>query len=277
MSVIDSIKANSFIQRVYETPYRLRLYKIARSNFEQKTQNMTDEEVDRIRALKDIHKGERCFVIGMGPSLSREDLLKIKDEICFTANSGYRVLKECGFAPRYYVVTDDGNNVKEEALEVLEDEGDTLVFSNLKKYKSYERFVGLPIDERPITRVNSWLNLISRKMFPTGRFGTDISTKVFAGKTVLCVAIQIAAYMGFDKIYLIGVDMDYTGSNAYSGLVKDRKQNIEHKAAKKTSDNMLAQMEDFAYDAHKKGISIYNATRGGRVDCFERVKLEDIL
>ena len=40
-----------------------------------------------IRKFKNIHAGERCFIVATGPSLTYEDLDKIKNEITFGVNS----------------------------------------------------------------------------------------------------------------------------------------------------------------------------------------------
>ena len=277
MNLLEKIKQNSFVKRVYETPYRLKLYFIAYKNYKKTASMLTQEDICRIKALKDIHKGERCFIVGTGPSLNQDDLLSIRNEICFTANSGYRILKKCGLFPNYFISTDYAPIVLEEMIEVLNDNCSTLVFSEPGRHDSNPRLIALPIDDRPITRFNSWVNLISKKMFPIGKFSTDLSRVVYAGKTVMCIAMQIAAYMGFKTIYLIGMDMDYTGKTAYSNMVEDRKQEVEYIYAKRISDDMLYQIEEFANDAKRKGVEIYNATRGGKLECFERVILEDVL
>lgn len=40
---------------------------------------------------KDIHKGERCFIIGNGPSLKKLDLSLLKDEYTITVNQSPRI------------------------------------------------------------------------------------------------------------------------------------------------------------------------------------------
>ena len=36
--------------------------------------------------FKDIHKGQRCFIVGNGPSLNDEDLSLLENEYVFTVN-----------------------------------------------------------------------------------------------------------------------------------------------------------------------------------------------
>ena len=38
------------------------------------------------------HAGERCFVVGSGPSIARMDLSWLKDEITICVNQSYKAL-----------------------------------------------------------------------------------------------------------------------------------------------------------------------------------------
>ncbi|GAH32608.1 unnamed protein product, partial [marine sediment metagenome] len=65
------------------------------------------ENIRRIEDLKDIHRGERCFVIATGPSLLKTDFSLIKDEILFGVNTFYRGFDEFGINKcDYYAVSD---------------------------------------------------------------------------------------------------------------------------------------------------------------------------
>jgi len=60
----------------------------------------------KIKSLKECHKGERCFIIGSGPSISKMDLTLLKNEITFAHNAFYLIAEKVGFLPTYYVVED---------------------------------------------------------------------------------------------------------------------------------------------------------------------------
>lgn len=57
----------------------------------------------RLLAFKDKHKGQRCVIIGNGPSLNQMDLSFLKNEICFGLNKIYLGFEKWGFIPTYYV------------------------------------------------------------------------------------------------------------------------------------------------------------------------------
>jgi len=47
------------------------------------------DTIQKVQALKDLHKGERCFIIGNGPSLKKTDLAKLRNEYTFGMNRFY--------------------------------------------------------------------------------------------------------------------------------------------------------------------------------------------
>lgn len=59
-----------------------------------------------IRKFKNIHAGERCFIVATGPSLTYEDLDKIKNEITFGVNSICLSYDKTDFRPTYFGVVD---------------------------------------------------------------------------------------------------------------------------------------------------------------------------
>ena len=46
--------------------------------------------------------------------------------------------------------------------------------------------------------------------FETPRFSKDIVKSIYAGQTVTYINLQLAFYMGFSEVYLIGIDFSYT-------------------------------------------------------------------
>ena len=46
-----------------------------------------NQKYNSLKMYKDIHKGERCFIIATGPSLTMEDLEALKSEYTFGMNS----------------------------------------------------------------------------------------------------------------------------------------------------------------------------------------------
>ena len=54
--------------------------------------------------FKDIHKGQRCFILGSGPSIVKQDLKKLQGEIVITQNN-FHVHEDISIInPRYHCV-----------------------------------------------------------------------------------------------------------------------------------------------------------------------------
>ena len=63
-----------------------------------------DKNTDKIRSFENKHKGERCFIIGNGPSLNKTDLTMLKNEITFGLNKIYLNFNKMGYSPTYFVI-----------------------------------------------------------------------------------------------------------------------------------------------------------------------------
>jgi len=59
---------------------------------------------EKLTQFKDLHQGERAFILGNGPSLKRTDLSKIAGEYSFGMNRLYLIFDETTFRPSYYAV-----------------------------------------------------------------------------------------------------------------------------------------------------------------------------
>ena len=168
---------------------------------------------NKIRQLKDICYGQRCFLIGNGPSLSMKDLDKLKNEITFAGNRIFDVFPYTQWRPDYYFLVD------KDAFFYLDD----VINSDLSNiYLCYEAKKQVHNETQRITYINSSGSryVINRyndkKIFVSEKLEKEFSV----GYTVLFTAFQMAVYMGIKEIYLLGVDFDYHyTSNKYGRIM----------------------------------------------------------
>ena len=149
------------------------------------------ESIRKLAALKDSHKGERCFVIGNGPSLKSMDLSKLQGEFTFGFNRIFLAAAELGFTPSCIVSINDL---------VIEQSVAELQALRMPKFFAW--------------RARKWLKLDADTHFIytsyTGPgFSKDVTGRVWEGATVTNVALQLAYHMGFTKVILIGVDHNF--------------------------------------------------------------------
>lgn len=110
--------------------------------------------------------------------------------------------------------------------------------------------------------------------------------------TVAVFTIELAMYMGFKEIILLGYDCTFSvRGSRHAGneeiykqddafLEKDRNRLKDRHMSIEEYDKHLLNMimSDYKSDreyAEKHGVKIWNATRGGRLEIFKRKQLED--
>jgi hypothetical protein len=233
---------------------------------------------ERLKTFKDIHKGERCFIIGNGPSLRVSDLERLNGEYTFAANKIFVIFDETEWRPTYYCIQD---------FLMIETEWESLKKCIDVKHKF---MAGNPLIKKK-SMLDDWLHFyINLKLFYPNfpKFSSDISKEIFEGFTVTYAEIQMAVYMGFKAIYLLGVDHSYSKVINNSGEITDNgtRDYFSEKYMKNKQfgvqsyyanleNSTLAYMAARQY-ADKNGIKIYNATRGGKLEVFERIDFDSL-
>lgn len=226
--------------------------------------NKSNHYDEMIRSLKGCGKGKRCFIVGNGPSLTIDQLEAIKNEDCFGANRIYKMFDKTSWRPKYYVIQDRYDNTKG----VYEN----LNVENLFVSDFYWK-------EHGMSNPNAICYHIKRTLKQTNKlpFSEDCSEFVQAASTVTYTMIQLACYIGYEKIYLIGMDHTYANVTNDKGVVI-QKNNVRNHAFEDEKPNEvvanIAYMEEAYRTAYRyckrHGIKIYNATIGGALEIFKR-------
>lgn len=215
----------------------------------------------KLEDFKNIHREGRCFLVATGSSLMMEDLalLKKHNEICFSMNSIFRAFDKTKWRPDYYVVSD----------RQFAAENRKIIDSLNIPYK----FVADQCDD-----FWKYGHESSVMMYHLGAsdccydFSEDISRVSYAGYTVAYVCLQMAAYMGFKEIYLLGTDCNYNKGSKNNHFMEEMKPDYTNH----NEDKMLLAYQTAKQYADAHGIKIYNATRGGMLEVFERVDFDSL-
>ena len=230
---------------------------------------------NRLKRFKGMHKDQRCFIIGTGPSLTIEDLENLKGEITFGSNRIFEIFPKTTWRPTYYV------NQDFKLIDKFQEE--------IKNVDCSHAF--LPIDTLPLFGERedfSYFVLRHKDFYPgDADFSTHINRFLGQGFTVTYGAIQLAFYMGFKDVYLVGIDHNYSISLNEKGvpvMKDDVKDYFEGSKASNKGLNLPRIVEStMAYMTARKfadkhpDFNIYNATRGGKLEAYERVSLDDVL
>lgn len=247
-------------------------------NILEKNKFAKSQDSEFIRQYRGKYEGKRCFIIGNGPSLTGKDLNLIKDEISFACNRIYNIFGQTLWRPDFWMCVD---------AECLADE-----FENIQKLQGPIKFVRsmgkkYPFkEEDKIHKIIICEFVIDHSKYVKRSLSTKCDKYFSMNYTVTCTEIEFAIYMGFKEIYLLGVDHNYPISIDKSGKRTVDNSIKSHFADGGSKDASLhyiytdaaTQCYQVYQDyARQHGIHIYNATRGGKLEVFERVNLDNII
>lgn len=232
----------------------------------------------KLAQYRNIHQGERCFIIGNGPSLRAEDLQILHDNhvVTFASNRIYHMFDQTQWRPTYYASED---------LTILQSIQDTV--ANLTCSAIF-----LPINHKWDGYVDvpgaTWFYLDSASDFEdTFGLSLDITRGIRCRGTVTMSCLQLALYMGFTEIYLLGVDHNYSSYIDSSGklvvdpTVKDYfsaeyDTDFKNEIKRDLGSSTLSYLSAEKLSRRNGGFRVYNSTRGGKLEVFERVDFDAI-
>lgn len=232
----------------------------------------------RIRNYKGVYTGKRCFFIGNGPSLKEEDLslLAKSGEITFAFNRIYNIFEKTSWRPTFYISQDE---------------------KMLKGCMNEVNQLNLPVKLVPI-QLNwyhdivipdaVYFNMIWQQMDNPLEycFSDNAAQQIFCANTGMYTAAQLAAYMGFTEIYLVGVDhhfqisqnnkgeivIDNTVKDYFSDKYNIDKENLYIPNTEKSTLTYVAMKRH----CDQRSIKVFNATRGGKLEVFPRVDFDSL-
>ncbi len=244
---------------------------------------ISKEECNLLSALKNKFKGQRCFIIGNGPSLNKCDLSLLQNEYTFGVNGIFYKTYEMGFKPTFYMVED--GHVVDDNLERINDYD--------CKYKFFPSLYKSKIQNTDNTfffAADLGFYRGDHPSFCKPRFSKNCSNVIYAGQSVTYMNMQLAYYLGFTEVYLIGMDFSYKireSDETRGATLISNEDDVNHfhpdyfGKGKKWHDPKVERVGlnyEFAKKVYEEnGRKIYNATIGGKLEIFERVSFNDLL
>ena len=227
------------------------------------------KEARRLTALGGAYAGQRCFIIGNGPSLNKLDLTPLRHEYTFGLNRFYLAFDRLGFSTSFLVCV---NRL------VWEQFADELLQQDSTKFA--------PWDERE--RLGHRSDTYFFRTTPRKVFRADPPrTGLFEGSTVTFVAMQLAYYLGFRVAILIGVDHAFKSQGEAHKVVVGGDVDHDHFDPRYFAGGVRWQLPDLAgseqaYAAageawEQDGRKILDATVGGKLKVFPKVEYETVL
>lgn len=222
-----------------------------------------DDRFQKLKSLKQKYSGQRCFIISTGPSLKLEDIEKLNNEITFSMNSIVMMFEKTNWRPTFYGIQDCNAYANFQPY-IMKNKFSIMLFSD---YLLTEH--SIPETENSIIFPLNYLNhRYSRKKLKY-KFSDDAYFSVYDGASITYSLIEIATYMGFKEIYLLGCDCDYSGPKKHFA-------DFDLSSNDHPESRMIAAYKKAKEYADSHGIKIYNATRGGKLEVFERVDFDSL-
>ena len=229
-----------------------------------------------IKTLKGTHEGERCFVLGNGPSLTIEDLERLKGEFTFASNRIYKLFDKTSWRPSIYMSVD--NDVIRAEHKEMEKLDLPCMLMNVTS-KAYAKF-----DEKFHFFNMFGPYVIRQYRYKKKKIGTDPSRSFSMSYSILCLQIELAIYMGFKKIYILGCDHNYSHYVDEKGKYVINNEVVDYGYGIKRL-NFTMQFKDATtscFQAYKRfadanDIEIIDLTNNGKLDVFEKNTLDNIL
>lgn len=147
---------------------------------------------ERLASFHNRHQGETAVLVCNGPSLNQMDLRFLRKHTCIGLNKIFLGFKKFAFYPKYYVAVNDL---------VIEQSSAEIKALNCVKFISQRNARWVP---------ESALTHHIKTDRPPHRFCTDITLGVHEGWTVTYAALQVAYYLGFKQVVIVGMDHRFT-------------------------------------------------------------------
>ncbi len=253
--------------------------------FKQSKNFKKDSILKKNIVLKNTNKSKKCYILGNSPSLNNHDLLLLENENVFCLNTFFVHKDFDEIKPNFYVFADPDlynldDSIKawwEKLIEKSTNKNisfflpiqlkNTFVHEKLIHEKIYFIDLSLPFNNQSV------------KYF-------DLSKPVNGVQNVLILSIQIAIFMGFENIYLLGADHDWMShfGNEQRHFYNTKETNVENVGSTGYSYNwwldavntMFIQYKLIKKRLDKKtNIKIFNASESGVLDVFPAIRFKD--
>ena len=217
------------------------------------------------KSLKGKYKGERCFIVATGPSLKYDDLEKLKNEYTISMNSIVKAYCKTEWRATFIGIQD--RNVYDAVLPELKMycKDNLLISDYCNDSRAPKGSIVFPYNGY----YNGFEDRVKHRFF--SKFNGN-GRLIYDGYSITYSLIQCAVYMGFTTIFLLGCDCSFDPSKKLHFIehgVRDQSYEFTH-------EKQVIAYSKARKETEKKGIKIYNCTRGGQLEVFIRKDFDSI-
>lgn len=225
----------------------------------------------KLERYRNLHAGERCVIIANGPSLLRTNMSLLRGEKTFCMNRAYLMFDEWGFTPTYFTCLNPL---------VIEQFAADIANLPMPRFLNYsQRDLFASSEETHYFRVPPRL---------VERFQSDVTRPISSGGTVTYATLQIAFFMGFREVVLVGLDHSFVEKGTPGKTeVREAKVDQSHMHPNYFPQGIKWQLPDLVRSEHAYAIArehfashggrVVDATEGGHCTIFEKMPLQQAL
>lgn len=239
--------------------------------------------------FKNKYQGHRAFFIGGGPSLNQTPLHLMKDEYCFGCNRIYEIYSQTDWRATHYLAVTNENWKYKEWVESLENMVATGIPCFIADKYWIMHALGIAPEWYTPPKGDNVIPIRARKlmhgkpgeMVARAGWTKDVEDFIVSHRTVSMVFLQLAHWMGFSPLYLVGCDLGYKtfkeGEPDPNHWIEDYELYKRPRRAANNNIRMQKVHVEMSKIAKKQGIEVYNATIGGELETYERVDIYELL
>lgn len=251
-------------------PFRKEIYFI--QQFESRGDRLS-RSMDFLSGIRNIHKGERIFIIANGPSLEYSDLEKITNEVSIASNFIHLAYEHTTWRPNYVTVSD--TKVWAKMTPEIQKQSRHLILLDC-------------LDSRRAAVEHSSVRQLSPHDLQSQQIplSDDLRRGAFGGHTVTYFNLQLAYHLGATSIVLLGLDHSYRETGWRSRTITAGAESNHFHAEYRQAGEVvfraplkaMTKYFEFANSfARSNGIKIVNATPATRLSVFPVSTLTKVL
>ena len=239
--------------------------------------NFPNDSHHRLMNLRNINNGKDCFIVGNGPSLKKMDLNRLNKKHCIFFNGAFDL--------RRFTTPECRIHLCEDRL-VFED--------HQEKLNSLDGLLIYPSDLLHLIKSKNPIITEFHRGHPERKEdwpkAVDLQSKYpifYWGGTVAYYGLQVALWMGFKNVYIIGVDLSYSIPESViqnGSVLTSTEDDPNHYKSSYFGKGLRwhvpmpeRMQKAFSKLSNKDKVNnIFNAGMGGNLNCFPRVDFTDI-
>jgi KDO transferase-3 len=261
--------------------------------------------IGRVQHLSGLEKATTpaCFIVASGPSLGDLDLRRLQGQACFGVNGSVVKAAEAGIPFRYHVILDrsfvrDRLDLVKQAIhsggqcvfsftvlnEIAEREPALLAADNLFLFPQINAIYGE--SKRTPEAFDAWasgqqgvfLHPAAQRQRGWVGFSKREDLGFFSGQTVVFSALQLAYWLGFRRIFILGMDLGGPGGG-FARFYEGRGPVAKTRLDRDFEPHIVPSFQLAGEISRREGWEIYNVSPSSRLptDIIPKLEFEQAL